>query len=409
MLAAPPRPMDAPHFSSALSIAVDSSRAREEAVEELRAGLEGRRPDLVCAFVSHHHGPAIERLGGEVLDGLGGGALIGCTGESIIGGSREVEQQPAISLWAASLPGTQVRTFATEATAGLGGEPLYSSTPEVSDPARASLLLLGDPFSFPMDHFLQRLNDELPGVPAAGGMASGGMGPGQNLMLHGRDVHAGGAVGAVLEGGIEIRSVVSQGCRPVGKPWVVTACHEHMIQKLAGRPALEVLHEALEAMDPADREVFRRAPFVGLAIDAAKSQFERGDFLVRGLLGLQPQEGAFAVADQVRRGMTVQFLVRDADSASEDLAHLMESHGGGALEALPSPRSAGALLFSCNGRGTRMFDAPDHDIGRVRAGLQADVPVAGFFAAGEIGPVGGRNFLHGFTASVFVFRPRGPA
>jgi small ligand-binding sensory domain FIST len=144
---------------------------------------------------------------------------------------------------------------------------------------------------------------------------------------------------------------------------------------------------------------------VGLAIDPTRTRFERGDFLVRGIMGLNQRDRAIAVADFVRRGQTVQLLVRDAESAGEDLRCLIASRSGGALR--PEERSAaGALIFSCNGRGSRMFSVPDHDVGCVREGLAADLPLAGFFAAGEIGPIGRRNFLHGFTASVALFRQR---
>jgi small ligand-binding sensory domain FIST len=234
------------------------------------------------------------------------------------------------------------------------------------------------------------------------------MGPGQNLLFDARGLKQGGALGVVLEGDVEVRSVVSQGCRPVGSPWVVTDCEQNVIKKLGGRPAFDVLMETLQRLEPEDKKLFQRAPFVGLAIDPSKSRFERGDFLVRGIVGASQKEKVVAVAENVRRGQSMQFLVRDAASASEDLSLLMGSQGGGGL---PSPGSeggapAGALLFSCNGRGTRMFPKPDHDVSAVRAGLDAAVPVAGFFALGEVGPVAGRNFLHGFTASVAVFRPR---
>jgi len=392
-----------PRFASALSTDHDSARAEEQVIERLSAGLEGP-PDLLTVFVSHHHGGAIEELGPRLAAATGAGTVLGCTGESIIGEGREVEHEPAISVWGASLPDTVVRTLSVSASPGPDDRPAFSAMPEVEDPSRASLLLLADPFSFPMDAYLEELNRELPGVPAVGGMASGGMGPGQNLLFTGEGLQSGGAIGVVLEGGIEVRSVVSQGCRPIGRPWVVTSCEHNVLRKLGGQPALDVLIATIRELDPADRQLFQSAPFVGLAVDAAKSEFERGDFLVRGLIGMRPEEKAIDVADVLRRGQTVQFLVRDAASASEDLAALMRSQGGGGLGA--SSEAAGALIFSCNGRGTRMFEQPNHDVSAVRAGLDAAVPVAGFFAMGEIGPVGGRNFLHGFTASVAVFRPR---
>jgi small ligand-binding sensory domain FIST len=401
----PPRAHSSPRFAGALSTLASSDRAEEQVTQRLAEDLSGARPDLLTVFVSHHHGAAIEGLGPRLAERTGARVLLGCTGESIIGAGREVENEPALAVWGASLPGTRLGPFHATAEPGPDDRAVFSALPDVRDPGRASLLMVADPFSFPMDEYLQRLNEDLPGVPAVGGMASGGMGPGQNLLFDAGGLVGEGALGVVLEGGIEVRSVVSQGCRPIGRPWVVTACQGHLVQRLGGKPALEVLMETVQDLEDPDRDLFQRAPFVGLAVDPTKSVFERGDFLVRGIVGLQPQERSIAIADLPRRGMTVQFLVRDAASAGNDLEALMRSQGGGALPGGGSA-SAGALLFSCNGRGSRMFETPDHDVSRVRAGLAADVPVAGFFAMGEIGPVGGRNFLHGFTASVAVFRPR---
>jgi small ligand-binding sensory domain FIST len=323
--------------------------------------------------------------------------LAGCTGESVVGGDREVERQPALVVWAAALPRTRVEVFRARAEQRSDEAFQFHGLPAIGSRAHASLLVLGEPYSFPMDAWLQHLQREAPGLPVIGGMASGGMGPGQNLLISHEGLHEEGVLGALIEGEVEIQSVVSQGCRPVGRPWVITACRENLIEKLGGRPALDVLMQALAEMPAPDQHAFRHAPFVGLAIDAAKQVFERGDFLVRGVLGLSESERAFAVAEQVRRGQTLQFLVRDAASAGEDLRLLMRKHGGGGI---------GALLFSCNGRGTRMFASPNHDASCVLEGLAPGVPLAGFFAAGEVGPVGGRNFLHGFTASVAIFRQR---
>lgn len=399
-------PAPTPRFASALSTSPDSALAEEQVTARLLEDLAGTQPDLLCVFVSHHHGGALEQLGPRLQAATGARVVLGCTGESIIGGEREIEQEPALSTWAASLPDCELRPWTTTAVLEGPNAPVFDGMPDVRDPARASILLLGDPFSFPMDPYLKRLNQDLPGVPVVGGMASGGMGPGQNLLITGDGLRSSGAVGVVIEGDVEVRSVVSQGCRPVGQPWVITDCREHMIHKLGGRPALDVLVETLQSLESEDQALFQQQPFLGIAIDASKSTLERGDFLVRGLLGLEAKLHAFAVADLPRRGQTVQFLVRDAASAGTDLSQLMRSQGGGALSEGSDPHTAGALLFSCNGRGTNMFDTPDHDVTAVHAGLEATIPVAGFFAMGEIGPVGHRNFLHGFTASVAVFRPR---
>lgn len=400
----PPSPPERARFASALSTHPTSATAEDQVLGRLAERLDGRTPDLLVAFVSHHHGSAIEELGPRLAVRSGARHVIGCTGESIIGPTREIEHEPALAVWAACLPETYLRPFRITVEADAEGRAVFSSQPDVRDPARASMLVLADPFSFPMDDFLKRLNADLPGVPAVGGMASGGMGPGQNVLFDEEGRLDEGALGVVIEGATELVSVVSQGCRPVGRPWVVTQSTGQLVQKLSGKPAIDILMATLEELPPADRKLFERAPFVGLAIDPTKSSFERGDFLVRGIVGLQAEERALAIGDLPRRGTTLQFLVRDADSASEDLGELMRARALG--DAANSGGEVGALLFSCNGRGTNMFDGPDHDVSAVRAALAPDSPVAGFFAMGEVGPVGGRNFLHGFTASVALFRTR---
>jgi small ligand-binding sensory domain FIST len=184
---------------------------------------------------------------------------------------------------------------------------------------------------------------------------------------------------------------------------VITGCRENFVLKLSGKPALEALVEVLQSLPARDQKLLQNGPFLGLAVDPRKSTFERGDFLVRGIMGLEKEHGAVVVADgSIRNGMTVQFLVRDAASAGEDLQQLVRARRGGESQ----PSQVGAMIFSCNGRGMRMFGKPDHDVGCVQGGFDAPIPIAGFFAAGEIGPVGGRNFLHGFTASVAVIRNR---
>jgi len=396
--------MNEPRFASVLSTLSDSDAAIAEVVRGIQAGLKGAKPDLVACFVSHHHGPAIETLGPRLAKALDARVLIGCTGESIVGNTREIERGAALSVWASVLPNTTVRAFAVVAESATEETIRFIGVPQVHDRERSSLLVFADPFSFPAAEFLELLNDKMPGVVAIGGMASGGQGPGQNLLITEEGLVEGGAIGVVIEGDVEVRSVVSQGCRPVGKAFVITACRENFILKLGGKQALQALMDTMQSLPSKDQTLMQRGPFVGLALDATKSSFERSDFLVRGIIGLEKKLNAIAVSDDsIRNGMTVQFLVRDAASAGEDLVHSMRERLG---DAPVDPRSVGALVFSCNGRGSRMFEKPDHDIGCVQSAFEAEIPAAGFFAMGEIGPVGGRNFLHGFTASVAVFRRR---
>lgn len=395
--------MSSPRFASALSTHVDSDTAISHVVRDIQDGLEGAAPDFAVCFVSHHHGPAIESLGPRLATELRANQLIGCTGEGVVGREHEIERGAGIALWAGVLPGTAVRPFHVRAEAVAEDTLHFTALPEVVDRARASMVLLADPFSFPVHAYLEVLNGELRGVPAIGGMASGGQGPGQNLLFTHTGLVDGGAIGVVVEGDVEVRAVVSQGCRPVGKPFVITACKDNLVLKLSGKPALQALMETVQSLPSADQKLIQRGPFLGLALDAKKSSFERGDFLARGIVGFEKDSNAIAIADAgIRSGMSVQFLVRDADSAGEDLTHLVRDRAG----RVGDPSQTGALLFLCNGRGTHLFKRPDHDVECIRTALEAAVPAAGFFAFGEIGPVGERNFLHGFTASIALFRRR---
>lgn len=383
-----------PICASHLSTEEDTDRALAGALERLGAELDGRSADLVVCFLTHHHAARLDAVPGRLAEGLGTRAVLGCTGESVLGDEREIEEGPGLSVFAAHLPGTRVDTF----RAGFDGSLPPVPTLE-GDPRDSSLLLFADPYSFPAQEWLDRIAEVAPGLPVIGGMASGGMGPGQNLVFDADGVAEGGALGAVISGAVELRPAVSQGCRPVGKPWVVTDTDEGHVLALGGRPALDVLMETMAEMEAGERQSFQRAPFMGVAVDATKSEFERDDFLARMVQGADPNSKAVAVADHMRKGQTVQFLLRDAASAGEDIERVLSDRA--------HAKCAGALVFTCNGRGTRMFDEPDHDVGHVQRALGPDLPVSGFFANGEIGPVGPRAFLHGFTASTGLFVPRG--
>jgi small ligand-binding sensory domain FIST len=255
--------------------------------------------------------------------------------------------------------------------------------------ALAACLLICDPFSFPTDLLLEHLNERVPEAIVMGGMASGGLVSGDTRLFLDDRVVDSGAVGARVPG-IRIRALVSQGCRPIGSAYTVTRAERGIIHELGGRPPLERLQELIATLTPQDRELVGQGLHVGRAIDEYKAELGRGDFLIRGVRGVDPESGAMAVGDTIEVGETIQFHVRDAATADEDLGTLLER------EAEPA---AGALLFTCNGRGSRLFSVPDHDASLVSRKL-GGLPLAGFNCAGEIGPIGGKNFLHGFTASI---------
>jgi small ligand-binding sensory domain FIST len=363
------------------------SQAVGEAVGQVLDGLGDERPDLVVAFASPHHIGAFEDVASSLRGLLDPTVLLGGTAGAVIGGGREVEDSPALSLFAARLPATLLTPVRLEVVPTPDG-PSLVGWPDHPD---GTMLLFADPFTFPADAFLDRVNEDLPKLQIIGGLASAAMQPGGNRLVLDDRVIDSGAVGVVISGGVEIRTVVSQGCRPVGKPYVVTKSDRNFILELGGKPALQRLQETATAANDEERELMRRGLQIGCVVDETRLEFGRGDFLVRGVVGADQRSGAIAVGDNVPVGRTVQFQVRDAGSADEDLRDL-----------LTTAEADAAILFTCNGRGQRLFGEADHDAGVVDQ-LLGPLPLAGCFCAGELGPVGARNFLHGFTASLALF------
>jgi small ligand-binding sensory domain FIST len=370
--------------------------AIETVCREVYAGMGRAQSDLAFVFASAHHGDA-DGLPDRVRELVGCRHVIGCTGETIIGGGDEIEQGPALSVWAARLPGVEIASFHVEFERTPDGL-LCSGLPAADDldgpPAAA--FLLGDPFTTAVDSLIERLAQEFPGMPLMGGMASAASSPGENRLYWNDRTLSHGAVGVLLGAGAGVRSIVSQGCRPVGATFVVTRAERNVIVELGREPALRRLQEVFDAAGERDQQLLQRGPHVGLAIDELKPQLARGDFLIANVMGADRETGAIAIGNHVRTGQTVQFHVRDAETADEDLRSLLRAVRGGGVKPLA------ALLFSCNGRGTRMFPKANHDAGLLQE-LAGPLPLAGLFAQGELGPVGGKNYIHGFTASAALF------
>jgi small ligand-binding sensory domain FIST len=392
-------------FACALSTAAVTAQAVAQACDHAAAALAGP-PDLAVLFYSPHHLPAVHEIA-ETVQRLNPAVAMGSVAETVIGNEREVENGPALSLWLAKWQKpVRMQPFHLVLEATADGPSLFGWPDELlgvaddspqSAEEQSAVLLLGDPFTFPTDLFLTRINEDARGVPVLGGMASGIGGAGECRLVLNDAVHDQGAVGLLLEGEIGLRWIVSQGCRPIGKPLVVTKAQENVILELGGKSPLDQLRELWPTLSERDQQLFQRGLHIGRVLDEYRGAFGRGDFLIRNVMGIERTSGALIIADQVRVGQTVQFQVRDAETADEDLRTLLTADRG----AHDRPPAA-ALLFSCNGRGTRLFPQPHHDARAVR-GEAGPVPLAGFFAAGELGPVGGQNFVHGFTASVALF------
>ncbi|MGH4012105.1 MAG: FIST signal transduction protein [Pseudonocardiaceae bacterium] len=381
-------------FGDGLAAGPDLAAAAESAVTQAMAALRGQRPDLLCVFVCADDPNAVEAAGIRAMDLAGAGTTLGCSAGGVIGAGRGVEIEPAVSAFAACLPGVRCTSFRLELVRTPDGAAVTGMPDPRGDDAIA--VLLADPFTFPVAAFVQRSNDDLNGLPLIGGVASGPRGEGSaRLFLDGHSVPA-GAVGVVLGGPVAAVPVVSQGCRPFGPPMIVTKAEGNVLLGLAGMPALAKLEQIVAELPAEERQAVARGLHIGVAMDEYAEEHERGDFLIRNVMGADSERGAIAIADVVDVGRTVRFQVRDASAAADDLEELFSR-----FRAEHGP-VGGALLFSCNGRGRTMFPSADHDVLAVRSGL-GTTGVAGFFAAGEIGPVAGRNHLHGFTASILVF------
>jgi small ligand-binding sensory domain FIST len=382
-----------PRFGDGLAVDADLVRAAESAAVAARAPLGGLSPDLAFVFVCGSDPEQVEAALQSAARVLRARTVIGCSASGVIGAAQGVEATTAVSVWAAVLPGVRVRSFHLEVIRTPAGMAILG-LPEGED-ADAVAVVVADPYSFPTDGFVEQANDALR-LPLVGGMATGNRGPGSTrLLIDGRVVDR-GAVGVVLGGPVGALAMVSQGCRPVGPAMTVTASEGNLLLELAGTPAIEKLEQVISSLSSSDQALASAGLQVGIAMDEYAEEHDRGDFLVRGILGLDKGRGGIAIGDIVKVGRTVRFQVRDAASADDDLRAM--------LTQLKAEFTAveGALLFSCNGRGSSLFTSADHDVLALRQGL-ATTGIAGFFASGEIGPVGGRNHLHGFSASVLVF------
>jgi small ligand-binding sensory domain FIST len=391
-------------FASAISDLESTREAVRQVVDRLARSLAAPL-DLLVIFATPHHLEHLDAAQDDFMRCLSPQVLLGLTAEGVIGTGREIERQPGLAVLGASLPGATLERFSYEQIdwpAVLDSPQALRQTLGVRQESLEALLLLADPFSTPMTKLLPAMAASFPNVPIVGGMASAGRQPRANRLLVNGQVLREGAVGMAIGGDIRVHTTVSQGCRPIGKPFVITRSQRHVVQELGGQNAVQVLQQLVQDLTDEDRDLVQNhGLLVGRVINEYKPRFGRGDFLIRSVVGLDSEAGYFAIGDaQVRTGQTIQFHVRDQATAQEDMRLLLEGqklHGD----------AGGALLFSCNGRGERLFGRPHADAGMIDEAL-GPVPMAGFFAAGEIGPIGGQTFVHGHTASLAVFRSPEP-
>jgi small ligand-binding sensory domain FIST len=366
--------------------------ALASALDAALTPLAASPPDLVVVFASAAHESHYAAILAEIGRRTHATDIVGCSASAVIAGQRELEDQPGLALLALQLPDA-----ASLATRYL--RPDEADKRLVAHMPGAScngLIVLADPFTLNVEVLVRGLERDYPGVPILGGLATGDPRVRETCLFYGTDVWTEGAVVVGLGGSVGLRPIVSQGCEPIGLPWTITDAEQNIIRTIGGRPAYHVLVETVQELDPDTRDRAARNLLVGVAMNEYRDEFRRGDFLIRNLIGADQASGAIAVAAEVHVGQTIQFQIRDAHAADEELRAM--------LNGVSDTSTAAALLFACNGRGVGLFGAPDHDARTVQQLIGA-VPLAGLFCNGEIGPVGSRTFLHGFTASLALIIP----
>jgi small ligand-binding sensory domain FIST len=390
-------------WASAISTAPRFDTAIADALDQIERQLDSQHPDLVIAFVTSAFGAEQASLRRLIQERWSDAPLFGCCASGVIGAGREVEQETAVAISAAILPGVELSPCHVESTdlpRQFADRGKWESALHVRADRHPHFLVITDPFTFSAEEVLPGLDRAFPGSLKIGGLASGGRQPGSNLLYLGQSTFRSGAIFLALTGNVQIDSIVAQGCRPIGDPMFVTACHGNLLRELDGLTPRDALTALFEKLDARDRELIGHALFIGLAMPGQGPKMQAGDFLIRNVLGMDPQSGALWVGTQLAANSIVQFHVRDALSSAQDLERALSKYRS---EHYASP--AGALLFSCVGRGAGLYGSPDHDSNALRRSL-GEIPIGGFFCSGEIGPVQGFTQVHGYTSAFALISPR---
>lgn len=408
---------------NALSTRPSLEAAVTEVVDQIKQSGIGS-PNLGIVFISSAYASDYPRLVPLILEKLPLPILIGCGGGGIIGMKTpetvtEIEDNLALSLTVAQLESVEIQPFSliNQQLPDLDSPPQrWIELLKVPAQKNPQFILLCDPFTSQINDFLEGLDYAYPGCPKIGGLASGGLTERQTaLFFYDRNrpqdptLQRGGTIGIALSGNIRIDTIVAQGCRPIGEPFQVTEAERNIILSLsdplkngASRPPLDLLKELIETLSDSDRQLVQSSLFIGVARDEFKQHLNHGDFLIRNLLGVDPRQGAIAVGDRVRPGQRIQFHLRDATTSALDLEMLLEAYQA---QNTSEGEPIGALMFTCLGRGKALYEQDNFDSELFRSYLK-DIPISGFFCNGEIGPVGDRTFIHGYTSAFALFRQR---
>jgi small ligand-binding sensory domain FIST len=405
-------------WAGAISTRPSLEAAVTEVVEQAQARLQ-TAPTLGFVFISSTFASEYPRLMPLLQENLPQVPLLGCGGRGVIGMSnpetaREIEDDIAISLTLATLPDVNVQFFhvETDTLPDLDSPPhAWVDLIGVPVESQAQFVILVDPMSGGINDLLAGLDYAYPGCSKVGGLASNGMGGSSGGLFCGRHYYRSGVVGVALSGNLTLDTIVAQGCRPIGQPYWITESERNIIlgmrsdgEDSSNDSPLDLLREMVQRdLNPTDQELAKQSLFVGIAQNAFKQPLASGDFLVRNLLGFDPRNGALAIGDRIRTGQRIQFHLRDAEASADDLDMLLKRYRH---QIFGQPAPAGALLFSCLGRGTDLYGRSNFDSGLFAEYMSGTVPLGGVFCNGEIGPVGSATFLHGYTSVFGIFRPK---
>lgn len=395
---------------SGISTKVSLEAAVTEVAQKVLEGLEGRSPDFGIVFISNTFASEYPRLMPLLAENIKIKHLIGCSGGGIVGDGQELEDVPALSLMVGNIPNAGIKTFhiIDEQMPDLDSSPdrwqeLIGVSAYEEEP---NFVILADPFSFAVSDFLRGLDFAYPQAVKVGGMASSG-GVGANALFCSleagkHNIYRNGAIGAAIWGDVVIDAVVAQGCRPIGKPLQISECDRNIIISLEDQSPLVALQNIVNDLSESDRDLAQHSLFVGVVMNEFKPMLEQGDFLIRNIIGVDPRSGAIAIADRMRPGQRIQLHLRDSKASAEDLEDALIRY----KRDHEVDHACAALMFACMGRGEKLYgkNGFDSDLFRTYVGT---VPISGFFCGGEIGPVGGTTFVHGYTSSFGIFRDRG--
>jgi small ligand-binding sensory domain FIST len=382
-------------YSGDRSAKAAATRATAEALG--RAGLN--RADLAVVFATADYEAEYPELLEAVRGVSGAPAAVGCSGMSVLTSDGEFEGHPGVAVLVAASTAIQARPFlvsASKTDVSSPGRTIRRLIDPLPDGPRL-LALFPDPFSVNTARLIEDVEEDPATLPIVGAAASGGPGQRESAQWCGREIGVHAVAGLLLTGNLALRLGVAQGCQPIGQPSRISRARANQIIELDGRPALEYLQETVATLPKAEIERAANSLFAGIAHEEAQRPIHQGDLLVRNLVGVDPGSGAVAVAEQVRPGQIIQFVLRDARAARADMRRMVEALYAGTRRVRPRF----GFYFNCLGRGAGLYGAPDHDITLIRE-FFGDLPIVGFFGNGELAPVGGKNYAHSYTGVLAI-------